>query len=123
MKAVIIVAMFVLAFATDAAEGETTIGRWCDRMIPNVPKYNYIMAIVITNDGKVMLKSKFNDGSSSINELREAAGNIYEEIGSSYGDKYRIVPSTGNLQLLDEDNLIRVATRLENTPQSNECSR
>ena len=123
MKAVIIVAMFVLAFATDAAEGETTIGRWCDRMIPNVPKYNYIMAIVITNDGKVMLKSKFNDGSSSTNKLREAAGNIYEEIGSSYGDKYRIVPSTGNLQLLDEDNLIRVATRLENTPQSNECSR
>ena len=123
MKAVIIVAMFVLAFATDAAEGETTIGRWCDRMIPNVPKYNYTMAIVITNDGKVMLKSKFNDDSSSINELREAVGNIYEEIGSSYGDKYRIVPSTGNLQLLDEDGLIRVATRLENTPQSNECSR
>ena len=116
-------AMFVLAFATDAAEGEKTIGRWCDRMIPNVPKYNYTMAIVITNDGKVMLKSKFNDGSSSINQLREAAGNIYEEIGSSYGDKYRIVPSTGNLQLLDEDGLIRVATRLENTPQSNECSR
>ena len=99
-----------------------TIGRWCDRMIPNQPKYNRTMAIVITNDGKTMLKSKFSDGSSSTNELREAAGNIYEKIGSGSGDKYRIVPSTGALQLLDEDGLIRVASRLENTPQRNECS-
>ena len=90
-------------------------------MIPNLSKYNQTMAIVIANDGKVMLKSNFNDGSSSINELREAAGSIYEKIGSRSGDKYRIDQSTENLQLLDEDGLIRVATRLENTPQRNEC--
>ena len=113
---------FLLAFATGAAGSETTIGRWCDRMIPNLPEYNRTMAIVITNDGKVMLKSKFSDGSSSINELREIMGNIYEQIGSDHGDKYRIVPSSGELQLLDEDGLIRVAGRLENTPQSKECS-
>ncbi len=91
-------------------------------MIPNRPKYNHIIAIVITDDGKVVRKSKFGDGSSGISELREATGGIYEEIGSGSGDKYRIIPSTGNLQLLDEDGLIRVATRLENTPQSSECS-
>ena len=119
---IILAGGFLAAFAMHTARGEMTIGRWCDRMIPSQPKYNQTMAIVITNDGKVMLKSKFNDGSSSINELREAAGNIYEEIGSGYGDKYRIVPSTGDLQLLDEDGLIRVAPRLENTPQSKECS-
>ena len=80
------------------------------------------MAIVIADNGKVVLQSQFGDGSSSTNELREAAGSIYEKIGSTYGDKYRIIPSTGNLQLLDEDGLVRVAARLENTPRSRECS-
>ena len=119
--AMILAAGFLLALITDAEGSDSTIGRWCDRMIPNLSKYNQTMAIVIANDGKVILKSNFNDGSSSINELREAAGSIYEKIGSRSGDKYRIDPSTGNLQLLDEDGLIRVATRLENTPQRNEC--
>ena len=81
------------------------------------------MAIVIADNGKVVLQSQFRDGSSSTTrELREAAGSIYEKIGSTYGDKYRIIPSTGNLQLLDEDGLVRVAARLENTPSSRECS-
>ena len=122
MTAFIMAAVFVLALAAEAAGSETTIGRWCDRMVPNMPKHNGTMAIVITNDGKVVLKSKFNDGSSIINELREAPGGIYVAIGSSSGDKYRVIPSTGNLQLLDNDGLVRVATRLENTPQRNECS-
>ncbi len=92
-------------------------------MLPNMPKYNRTMTIGVTDDGKVVLKSKFGDGSSSTNELREAAGGIYEKIGSHSGDKYRIIPSNGNLQLLDDDGLVRVGTRLENTPQSGECSK
>ena len=120
--AMVLVTGFLLPLVTDVAGSETTIGRWCDRLIPNLSEYNRTMAIVIANDGKVVLESKFNDGSSSINELRETAGSIYEKFGSSSGDKYRIVPSTGNLQLLDKDGLIRVATRLENTPKRNECS-
>ena len=56
-----------------------TIGRWCDRMILNQPKYNRTMAIVITNDGKTMLKSKFSDGSSSTNELRGSSGQYLRE--------------------------------------------
>ena len=114
---------FLIVSATSAAAGETTIGRWCDRMIPGTPTYNRIMAIVIADNGKVVLQSQFRDGSSSTTrELREAAGSIYEKIGSTSGDKYRIIPSTGNLQLLDEDGLVRVAARLENTPSSRECS-
>ena len=122
MTALIMATVFVLALAADAAAGETTIGRWCDRMIPNLSNYNRTMAIAIADNGTVVLKSNFKDGSSNMNELREVAGSIYEKIGSGPGDKYRIVPSTGDLQLLDRDGLIRVATRLENTPQSNECS-
>ena len=92
-------------------------------MIPSNPQYNRTMTIVITNDGKVVLQSAFNDGSSSVNELRETPSGIYEKIGSSWGDKYRVVPSSGDLQLLDDDGLVRVARRLENTPQRNECIR
>lgn len=121
MRALTLAAGFLLALTTNAAGTELVIGRWCDRMIPNLPQYNSTMAIII-NDGKAVLKSKFNDGSSSIRELREATGSIYEIIGSGFGEKYRIVPGSGDLQLIDEDGLIRVATRLENTPQSNECS-
>ena len=113
---------FVLAAASSAAADETTMGRWCDRMIPGTPTYNRIMAIVVADGGKIVLRSQFGDGSSSRNELRETAGGIYEKIGSPHGDKYRIIPGTGNLQLLDDDGLIRVATRLENTPSRRECS-
>lgn len=123
MRVVIIAVVLVWAFATDVAGNEITVGRWCDRMLPNVPKYDSILSIVITRDGKVVLKANYGDESSGVYGLRERSGNIYEKIGSTFGDKYRIVPSTGNLQLLDDDGLIRVATRLENTPKSNECSR
>lgn len=116
-----LVAALILTLATELARSETTIGRWCDRMIPNLPEYNRTIGIVIADDGKVLLTSNLRDGSSSVNELREMSGGIYEVIGSSTGDKYRIVPSTGNLQLLDDDGLIRVANRLENTPHANEC--
>ena len=121
MTATRVTAVLVLALATDAVASETTIGRWCDQMIPNNPQYNRTMAIVVTNDEKVVLQSAFNDGSSSVNELREASSGIYSKVGSSSGDKYRVVPSSGDLQLLDDDGLVRVARRLENTPQRNEC--
>ena len=79
------------------------------------------MTIAIADDGKVILRTKFRDGSATTQELRERPGGMYEVIGSKYGDRYRIIPSSGNLQLIDDDGLIRRASRLENTPQSNEC--
>ena len=90
-------------------------------MLPNSPKYNRTMAIVITNDGK---RSQFQVSMmvpQSTNELGKHRW-VYLKTGSGSGDKYRVVPSTGELQLLDGDGLIRVASRLENTPQPNECS-
>lgn len=123
MTATITTVALLWVSAIRVAAGETTVGRWCDRMIPNMPKHNYIMAIVIGDEGKVVLKRQFRSGSSSTHELREVAGNIYEMPGSRYGDKFRIVPSTGNLQLLDNDGLIRIASRLQNTPQRGECFR
>ena len=110
----------IIVFVPQFACGETTIGRWCDRMVPNMPKFNHTMTIVAMNDGKVVLRSNFGDGSSTTSQLREVGGDIYEQVGGSAGDKFRIVPSTGDLQLLDNDGLIRTAKRLENTPRSGE---
>lgn len=121
MTSAMMTAVLSLTLAMDAVASETTIGRWCDRMIPNNSKYNRTMAIVITSSGNLVLKSNFNDGSSSMNELREAPAGVYEKVESSSGDKYRIVQNTGDLQLLDNDGLVRIAVRLENSPQRNEC--
>jgi len=82
-------------------------------MIPNMPKYDRIIEILIKDDGAVVLISKSQDGTSSTRELRERPGGIYELVGSRSGDKYRIIPADGNLQLLDNDGLIRVARRVE----------
>ena len=121
MAMVIMIVAFILAFAISSVADESIIGRWCDRMIPNMPKYNRTMTIVVADEDRVWLRSEFGDGSSSVNELRETRGGVYEKIESAAGDKYRIVSNTGDLQLLDQDGLIRVAARLENIPQTNEC--
>ena len=115
-----VAAAFVLTLS-GAVHAETTIGRWCDKMLPTMPQYNGIMQIVITDDGSIELRTRYGDGSSAVSVLNEQSGGIYAAVGSGSGDKYRVVPSDGNLQLLDNDGLIRVATRLENTPQSGEC--
>jgi hypothetical protein len=103
------------------SHAETTVGRWCDKQIPTMPKYNGILAIVITDDGAVELRARWGDGSSLVTKLSEQSGGIYAAVGSNSGDKYRVVPADGNLQLLDNDGLIRVAIRLENTPQPGDC--
>lgn len=103
------------------AIGETVVGRWCDKMVPNAPDFNGTMSLVITDDGTPEMRTKFNDGSNRTVPLSEEGNEVYKEIGSRFGDGFRIVPSTGNLQLLDNDGLIRTAKRLENTPRKGEC--
>lgn len=115
--------VLVPAIAASGAVAETTIGRWCDRMIPSMPKYNRILEVVVTNSGGVEVRSNLNDGSPLTNDLREVAGNMYEVVGSTSGEKYRILSNDGNLQLIDEDGIIRVASRLENKRQSGECAK
>ena len=104
---------------TNHAYAETVVGRWCDQMIPNNSKYNRLMEIVITDNGEDWLNSNFVVGSSGKNRLRELSGGFYKKKDGN--DKYRVVPNDGSLQLLDNDGLIRVASRLENNPKKNEC--
>lgn len=111
----------LLFFAIDTALAETIMGRWCDRMLPTLPQYNQVLSIIIAKDGRVVGRSEYGEGSSYMVELWEEAGGIFSVVGSSSGDKWRVVPNTGELQLLDDDGLIRIATRLENTPTDKEC--
>lgn len=54
---------FLLIFPS-LAYSETTIGRWCDRMLPNLPEFNRTMTLVVTDNGKVELRSNFKGGVS-----------------------------------------------------------
>jgi hypothetical protein len=100
-----------------ALASEVTIGRWCDQMALGKRE----MAIRVTDQGQAVAFSRFYGGSTLSAPLAENAGNIFAVIDSPSGDQYRVVPATGDLQLIDNDGLIRTATRLENEPQPGEC--
>lgn len=97
------------------------IGRWCDRMIPTMPSANAKLTIRISQSGQPEMYSIYGDGSENTKILKELAGDMYSNPDSSDGDRYRIVSSSGDLQLIDNDGLIRIAKRMENTEQTNEC--
>lgn len=122
MKIYVVAALFLGLSQPVLAADEIILGRWCDEMIPNMPELNTILTIVYKTEGKVTLNAEYGDGSSGVYDLRETnRRGEFEKIGSSHGDKYRIVSSTGALQLLDNEGLIRTAKRLENTPKGGEC--
>ncbi|MHA7873167.1 MAG: hypothetical protein ACX939_12525 [Hyphococcus sp.] len=117
----VFMSLVVLMVASPAAYAETIVGRWCDQMIPNNPKFRAELSIVIKDNGDVVMRSKYADGSGGTYPLNEIGNDMYEQQNSRHGDKYRIVRSTGELQLLDNDGLIRTAKRLENTPHRGDC--
>ena len=91
------------------AGAETTIGRWCDRMVPSTAQFNRTMSIVVQDDSSVVLEWYARDGSSSVDELQEMGGGVYEIVRSNYGERYRIVPSSGDLQMLDDEGCLTSA--------------
>ena len=117
----ITLALLLMGSLIGTVHAETTVGRWCDEQIPTMPKYNGILEIVITDSGAVEMRSRYGDGSRGVTKLTEVDGGMYVPVASFSRHQYRIVPSNGDLQLLDNDGLIRVATRLENTPSPGEC--
>ena len=122
MRLKIACSLIIAILATPVAVGaETIVGRWCDRQLPTMPKFNAVLTIAVTNSGNAVMLIKWGDGSSKRHSLQESGGGIYKKVGSSSGDRYRIVSSTGNLQLLDNAGVIRIARRLENKPQRGDC--
>jgi hypothetical protein len=117
LEAVMAAAGVTLSGASD----DVVIGRWCDRMVPGMPRMNAVLEIKISELEGVIIDSSFQDGSSLRRVLEERGNEIYADPDSASGDRYRIVSSTGDLQLLDDDGLIRTARRLENVPRAGEC--
>jgi len=113
------VALTIAAHAP--AYADTLVGRWCDTMIPGNPKFNHLIVIAITDRGAAEMHSEFGDGSSGTHNLKEKSGSIFEKVGSGSGDKYRVVPGNGDLQLLDNEGLIRTARRLEAKTKVGDC--
>ena len=111
----------VAATLGTTGHAETTIGRWCDRMVPTMPTYNRIITIRLNATGAAEAHSLFGDGSEMTQGLHEVSGNVFAVLDSPSNDRSRIVPSSGELQLIDNDGLIRVARRLGNTRTPGEC--
>ena len=103
-----------------SSASEIVIGRWCDVLVPN-SSFTRTMTLVIVPDGSLVFRHSFSDGSSGEYEMVELGNETYAEVEAEFGQKYRIVQSSGDLQLLDEDGLIRIARRLENAPRTGEC--
>jgi hypothetical protein len=85
-----------------------------------MPRLNNVITIYVDASGTTKARMDFNDGSSATQTLVDS-GSVFAVADSPAGDKYRVVSSTGDLQLIDNDGLIRVARRLENRPSSGEC--
>ncbi len=118
---IVITLILFLAPSTLIAEKRNILGRWCDQMIPNSNKFNRIITIYLSKDGIPWASSKFYDGSAGKRKLADLGKGMFKVIGSSVGDKYRIVPNTGELQLLDNDGFIRTAKRLETSSRPRDC--
>ena len=123
MRSIVIAATWLLTLGGTVNAEELVIGRWCDRMAPAMPKLNRIVTIRINDAGTAELHSAFGDGSEATSPLDEISGGTFRVRDSSHGDTYRIVQSSGEIQLLDKDGFIRSASRLENVPTPGECSR
>lgn len=119
MRNSIIYSMLISICAGQVLASEHVIGRWCDPMIPLDPTYNREITIVIV-DGVAHERSRFGDGSRLDNRLEEKGRDFFRVHDSPFGDAYRI-ESTGNLQLLDDEGVIRIAERLENKPHAGDC--
>ncbi len=108
----------LLAVVSFPAHAEPlTIGRWCDRTVPNIRDFDRVITIRLSEQGKLESYSQFADGSELVQELEEMSGSVFSIRESAYGDKYRVSGNSGELQLLDNDGLIRTAARLENVPE------
>lgn len=113
--------VFFVAFTpTTSLASEVTIGRWCDVLIPG-GTLTQLIEFIITTDGSITFRRTFSDGSGGTSDLEELGNETYAEVDASFGEKYRIVAASGDLQLLDDDGLIRTARRLENSPRAGEC--
>lgn len=118
-----LIAVAIVMAGAAVASAQTTdlvIGRWCDQPVPNFRGADNTITIVIRGTDALALRL-FRDGSSQEQALVEHSGGVFAVVDNPRGDRFRIVPNNGELQLIDNDGLIRIARRLENQPQQGDC--
>ena len=114
-------AMLAAMVFAQTAVAETVLGRWCDHRVPSMPRYNGIIELVSTDAGVLQAYSRFADGSELTEQIRKKSKTTYEVIESATQDQYRVVPGTGDLQLIDQDGIIRTAKRLRSSHEAASC--
>lgn len=85
------------------------IGKWCDETVGGA-----VIAIYREN-GKLHFGEEFSDGSSLKFEAVERPsklGRRFQDSDRSAGGDYYVIDGQGNLQLRDEEGLIRTAARV-----------
>ena len=85
------------------------VGRWLDE-IP----YASSRITIFHEGGKLYVEQKFTDGSSLKKELvekRSPLGRRFDQVGGATAGDHWILDSRGNLQLHDNDGLIRTAKK------------
>ncbi len=107
--------------AATPADADVSVGRWCDRMLPGLADSYRIVEIVHREGGAIEMRYVFMDGTNDFTGLQLVADDLYALMGSPFGD-HLFINSLGNLEMFDEDGLIRVAERLGDSPRSGECS-
>jgi hypothetical protein len=117
----ILIVVLAAPFFINPASAETVaIRRWCQTLVEQ-PQLKRDVSIIVLADGKVVARSHYYDGSSGDQELVEQSGNTYLVKGSPAADKYRIVKSSGDLQILDVHGLVDVAEMVPVTAPANAC--
>ncbi len=105
------------SYPANATE-QIIVGRWCHTM---GTFYTQEIKVSIEGNGEVIMRSRFNDGSSMERKLIELPNSIYKLAEQESDVSFRIVKATGELQLLDSDGLIGTAKRLENIEKPKDC--
>ena len=111
-------ALMALAALPSVSLGdELVLGRWCDTWYPG-SSHELIIRVV---DGKTVAFWHFTGGSTLEQELIEKSDMVFLVSDSPSGDGYRVISTSGNLHIFDDDGIIREAVRLENSPQQGDC--
>lgn len=95
-----------LAFAICGAADADELGRWCDKTVPAIKKYDALLTIRFYGVDGYAIESAFADGSKNVTEtVRDGAKFLtYNEFG-----EYYVIRNDGQLGIFDAEGLVRVA--------------
>lgn len=101
-----------------SSSSTTTLGRWCDEWFEG---FRSIIIIEEHGDGRFQALLTFPDGDTEEKELVESANLVFLVEDSEHGDRYRIVPTTGALEVLNIDGLVSTARPMSPGAEDDDC--